>query len=596
MNGDARNRIGLVTLTGVLAAAAVVALLWLAAPMRVTLADDPPGINGEDAVNQGPTSQIWSPVRDAIIRQTEALTISGYAWEEGVEPPFLAEVPEVSVQRIGDWSYYVGWTPVISAESYIVRESETADFSTYSEFPSVDASDPNYISVTKESGEEGRYYYRVRATRFGMDPSRWSNVASVEVPWTETGTGLEIAAVANGTFTVEVRIDGGEWYTAPVTSEGWGGWSWAYAWTPLPEEQGVQHVIETRATNGLGEVGAVDAISVTVSNEETITYLPLLARRWTPVPYAPTLNAIDNTDKNDSYTVSWTYDVGDPPIVASDFTLQEDTNAGFTNPTEYTVAGSTSRAFSGKGAGVYYYRVRGNNARGPGEWSNVQSTEVESGFLDDFSSTSTGWPQTTYRRGTSPDGDVMTVGYTSGRYRMKILLDTLGYNNKRMGVVKSPFDNPYGDYDVEVDHYFERASDQTVDPTWGKGGLVFGANSTYSTIYVVEWHFPSGSDAPQCAVYKYNQVVLPTSIVWLAGGTPLQGWVACTGLKGGFNQTNRIRVEVRGSQATVYINSTKLGSFIDAGIASNHKVGLMTGSWERTPVESRFDNFAVTPR
>jgi hypothetical protein len=126
--------------------------------------------------------------------------------------------------------------------------------------------------------------------------------------------------------------------------------------------------------------------------------------------------------------------------------------------------------------------------------------------------------------------------------------------------------------------------------------LIFGANSTYSTILVVEWHFPSGADAPQCAVYKYTNVTLPTSIVWQAGGIPLREWGACTGLKSGYDQTNTIRVEVRGSLASIYINGTLLGSFSDSAIASYHRVGLTTGSWERTPVESRFDNFRVTPR
>jgi hypothetical protein len=288
--------------------------------------------------------------------------------------------------------------------------------------------------------------------------------------------------------------------------------------------------------------------------------------------------------------------VGSPPAVADSYTLQEDENADFSSPSEHQTTG-TSMDFTGKTGGTYYYRVRANNVYGFGQWSNVVSTRVETGFFDDFSDVSTGWPHdVTYNRGTDPDGPVMKTKYTDGTYRIKILLDRLGLNNKRMGVIPSPWVNPHSDYDVQVDHYFTRALDQEVDPTWGKAGLIFGANSSFSTIYTVEWHFPLGSNTPQCAVYRYSNFTLPTTIVWLAGGTPLRDWSSCSGLKSGYDKTNQIRVEVRGAHATVYINSINLGTFSDPGLASMHRVGLQTGSYERTPVESRFDNFRVTEK
>jgi hypothetical protein len=444
------------------------------------------------------------------------------------------------------------------------------------------------------------------------------------------------------------------------------------------------HVIQSRAIDGTGIPGPVDAISITLNNKVYSVYFPYIVRRWPPVPYTPFLNPIENADQDDSFTVSWTYNPGSPQIPVQTYTLEEDTTTDFDNPTAYPTT-ATSRAFSGHAPGQFYFRVRGDNIYGHGQWSNIQSvivlpgtpvlnpinnpdrspsytvswsaatgaesykleeardsgftdttvvysgpaltyqatgkasgtyyyrvksvyqslssqwsnvvsTDVQAGFFDDFSSTGSGWPQATYDRGTTPDGPVMNVGYSSGTYRMKILLNTSGLNNKRMGAVKAPFVNPFGNYDVEVDHFFARANDQVVDPTWGKAGLIFGANDTYSTIYVVEWHFPQGGATPQCAVYRYNQMSLPTTIVFQAGGTALRDWSGCPALKGGYDQTNRVRVEVRGSQATVYFNSTKLGTFGDAGIASSHRVGLETGSWELTPVESRFDNFRVTPK
>ncbi len=635
------------------------------------------------AIDLPPTAQIWSPERDAIITDPDALTLSGYAWDHAATPPFLTGDPLLTTQRQDERSYYLAWTAVVSAENYVIHEATSPSFDLYETF-SVAAPTTNLL-ITKGSDEDGTYYYRVRATRFGLSPSRWSNVESVVVPWT-TGMAAPSAALApSAVVTVEVRVDDGAWQTATITPTSWGGWSWTYEWSPLPSEQSTLHALHTRATDNAGNVSAIDTITITLDNQRYTIYLPLMALRWPPVPGSPVLNAISDADNDASYIVSWSYDPGTPPISADNYTLQEDDNADFTSPTEYDGLSNPSYQFTGKDPGVYYYRVRGNNSYGAGAWSNVESITVtpgtptlnaidnpdqspsytvswsaardaqsyvleedtsstfdsptvvytgsstayqvsgrtsgtyyyrvkavydsisspwsnvvsivvQAGFFDNFSSTSTGWPQTTYKRGTSPDGDVMKVAYKDGTYQMKILLDTVGLNNKRMGVVASPFVNPYGNYDVSVDHYFAQAADQTVEPTWGKAGLVFAAKNDYSVIYVVEWHFPQSGQTPQCAVYKYSAFQLPTTIVWLAGGTPLREWDACNDLKSGYNKVNNIRVEVRGTQATVYINGNKLGTYSSGDFAAYHLVGLMTGSWERTPVESRFDNFGVTPK
>jgi hypothetical protein len=604
---NSQNHLRPALLAAVLAVVALAVVIWLATPGQTTLAGDPLSnssiearapavVHSSDTVTY-PMAQIWSPSRDAIITQKGTLTISGYAWEDGAVPPFIVDDPVLSVQRASERSYYVAWTEVVSADNYILHEAQSPDFGVYSSTV-VPASTLNKL-FDKGTDEDGTYYYRVQASYFGLGPSRWSNVESVVIPWSlasgNASTSAPSSALApNDTLTVEVRIDSEPWQLVSATPTDWGGWQWSYLWSPLPEEADTQHVIQARATDVTGTVSLVDSITVTLDNKTYLVYFPFLFRRWPPVPYAPTLNAIDNADKDDNYTVSWSYDAGSPPIPADSFTLQEATDANFTSPTNYPNTTGTSIAISDKSPGTYYYRVRGNNSYGFGEWSNVVSTQVAGGFFDDFSSTSSGWAQGTYNRGTSPDGPAMKVEYVDGTYRMKILLDTVGLNNKRMGVISSPYVNTYSDYDVEVDHYFARASDQLVEPTWGKSGLIFGANSTFSTIYVIEWHFPSGSDPAQCAVYKYNQVTYPISIVWLAGGVPMWGWAPCTGLKRGYNETNHIRVEVRGTRATIYINSSKLGTFTDSGIGSNHRVGLMVGSWERTPVEARFDNFRVT--
>ncbi len=221
------------------------------------------------------------------------------------------------------------------------------------------------------------------------------------------------------------------------------------------------------------------------------------------------------------------------------------------------------------------------------------------GFFDDFSDPASGWPQRVYNRPGS-DGDFMWVGYRDATYRMKVLLNYDGANNRKMGAVRAPYDNDYTNYDVSVDHYFARASDQVVTPKDGKGGLIFAANDAFSTAYVFEWNFQGN-----CAVTRFDDLSLPVSEL---GGdldeTPIMGWRACGtyGLIGdayGADDTNHLLVEVRGNRARIYVvndgNKRKVTEFTADFLKTHHNVGLLTGAFDLTPVESRFDNFEVVP-
>jgi hypothetical protein len=126
-------------------------------------------------------------------------------------------------------------------------------------------------------------------------------------------------------------------------------------------------------------ITATSQISPTVQDTATDTtmvlsriFLPLITRRWPPVPYTPVLNAISNTDGDGNYTVSW-----DAALLADTYTLQEDDNASFSSPTTaYGPGAATSTSITGKPAGTYYYRVKATNNYGDSAWSNVQSVYV----------------------------------------------------------------------------------------------------------------------------------------------------------------------------------------------------------------------------
>ena len=107
--------------------------------------------------------------------------------------------------------------------------------------------------------------------------------------------------------------------------------------------------------------------------EEYFVHLPLVMRRWPPIPDTPTLNAISNSDGDGNYTVSW-----NATYLADSYTLQEDDNSSFSSPATAYTGSSTSWNASDQSKGTYYYRVRANNSWGSSGWSNVRSVTVTS--------------------------------------------------------------------------------------------------------------------------------------------------------------------------------------------------------------------------
>jgi subtilisin family serine protease len=111
---------------------------------------------------------------------------------------------------------------------------------------------------------------------------------------------------------------------------------------------------------------------------DNFTYLPLIARRWPPLPYTPVLNPISNPDGDGNYPVSW-----GAADLADTYTLWEDDNAAFSSPTTRYSGSGTSWNASNKPIGTYYYQVRANNSWGSSGWSNVRSVTVQSGCIPD---------------------------------------------------------------------------------------------------------------------------------------------------------------------------------------------------------------------
>jgi hypothetical protein len=123
--------------------------------------------------------------------------------------------------------------------------------------------------------------------------------------------------------------------------------------------------LESRENSSLGYTAPI-----TFTPAYTV-FLPAVMNRWPSVPDTPVLNAISNPDGDGNYSVTW-----NAADLASTYTLQEDTNASFTNPTTRYSGSGTSWSASSKPAGTYYYRVKASNSWGDSGWSNVQQAIV----------------------------------------------------------------------------------------------------------------------------------------------------------------------------------------------------------------------------
>jgi uncharacterized repeat protein (TIGR01451 family) len=540
-----------------------------------------------------PTSQIRSPNRDAVITQKGSLTISGYAWDEGIKPPFLTGDIFLTAERVTDRAYLLRWTPVVSASYYLVEEATDPQFSSpqsiyfgpYTEYPH-----------TRDT--DGTYYYRVNASASEIEPSRWSNVESVVVPWTAASADPSVSALsadsaANGPMTVQVCIDEcaepADWHTAVVTATAWEGWEWSHEWS-LPEENDVQHTIHTRASSAEGIFGPTDTITVTLRNKNYIYILPLIFKRWPPVPYATTLNDIANADQDTDYTVSWSYYDNDPNVQdPTSYTLQEakGTPTGFV---DVYSGSSTSRQFTDKEDGTYYYRVRGQNSWGPGAWSAVKSTTVRSrSYHYDFSRSyaKPAWP---IRRTSLYKGDQWGGTWTEEHDGTMYAL----MNDRFDFAIASPWE------EAPPPPYVIKVRVKIHDPAnLAAYGIIFGGNG--------------GSPCPAyrtsgCLTHYYRLEVIWDSAL-KAGlkridqhesdkghgqGKELIGYQYVTG-SGSGDDWHEWKFKVKSDGIEVYFDGEKIGSTSDNKYVNDPYFGVYVSANEYKPAIGRFDYYYVDP-
>jgi len=148
--------------------------------------------------------------------------------------------------------------------------------------------------------------------------------------------------------------------------------SWVYVGTYYFNNQyGTDYVRLEAQPLDLVDPASIAADAVRFAPVVYRTYLPLVMKRWPPIPDTPVLNPIYNPYNDGDYAASW-----NPAYLADTYTLQEATNANFIGAVTRYSGTSTSWSATDKAVGTYYYRVRATNSWGNSGWSNIEQTTV----------------------------------------------------------------------------------------------------------------------------------------------------------------------------------------------------------------------------
>jgi hypothetical protein len=231
--------------------------------------------------------------------------------------------------------------------------------------------------------------------------------------------------------------------------------------------------------------------------------------------------------------------------------------------------------------------VRANNDYGSSDWSFPDIATVFTAYLDHFSDSSTGWPNQT---GDIKDDQGTVHGHWYRRYRnntYQIYIEdstcwTCDWFIQPDAL--APYRPPTDKYCVETKARFSAGT------FWSNLGVIFGADEANHVLYALCLGRGSSENLGWFLMYKDDYEF------------PKRG---CSGptfkIEGedndgiGKDDWNKLEVGVDGTHVKVWINDRFRGEADMPGLRSMTRLGLIGGTYEALPVDTRFDYFKVKP-
>jgi len=329
-------------------------------------------------------------------------------------------------------------------------------------------------------------------------------------------------------------------------------------------------------------------------DDDHLIFLPLVMRRWPPVPYSPDLNVDEDVLWDGPITLDWYADTPLAEYPIDYYVLEESTSPDFSSVTSYTVLTTSVPYVQARSYGTmekYYFRVRGHNFWGAGEWSNVRSVLLLN-QMDEFTFPQTGWAP---RRTSDLDMDAMTAYYQDGVLNTKVedLYDFAVFSPMRPA--------PSVPYSIKMRTAIVHQANET------SYGIVFGgSDGAFCDVVRI-----NGSNPDGCFYHYYR-----LNVIWggylkydlkridyhedVAGGGDGGGvrlWKPryLDWYEGSTNGWNEWEIRVYSSGFAVYVNDNFKGFVSDSTYVNEPYYGIFSSNYEYNGAHFKHDYFRVAP-
>ncbi len=309
-------------------------------------------------------------------------------------------------------------------------------------------------------------------------------------------------------------------------------------------------------------------------------------------PDAPTLNAIEDPENDNVYSVSWSpVSVGVAGVAVDRYVLQESKDADFNTITRQWLTTSTSRQVENDEFDTFYYRVRADDLDcwGHGPWSDARSITTAWSYFDDFSDVDSGWPSLVdderwafYEVDSSPPTPGDGSPYPRDGNGYFIARRSGGEPFARFGPGVAV---PSNDYELEVDTRWW-------DARWyATYQILFGGNESLSEYYAVRVMIDDIEHLCKFSLVKHSN---SGTRVLNDGWRDVEDIYCGERREGGDASWNHWKIRREGDWIEVHVNGKYLGEWKDGSYGANRYFGVRSTLYEGfTPSKPEYDNWSV---